>query len=471
MANKPSAPDSRTCLALLAIVATGLWLPPAARGATYYVRQTTGDDAKDGLTPATAWAHVTRLGVAMQAGDTAYVGPGLYREEIAIQNDGRPDARLIFVADTTGQHTGDPPGVVMLTGAEPVDETIFVPDASAGVYRTPFTAFQVVGVVEMDGPQYRYGRADQPAERQAGKAAILETLAKTPSTYFYDGAEHVLYIHTSDGRPPATHEIEVFRRGNGISMSDKHFVTVMGFTFRSMGDSGINFFKGSSDGIAVDNTAWGSRQGIRVYGATNILVYRNTLFRNENSGTYFAAASVNGVALANTCFENVKGLRWSSQSVNGMALDNVLFDNHEAGISIESVSHELIRRNHIARNEKTQLLSMESEYDSEDNCFDTGDPDRFTADFVFTEHYRTLREYQDGKHQDLHSRAGGCGVLPPKVDVHRLHAETLAYAETARRILSGPPPGAQAPPAVHDEESGGSLRRWLGTLWGGRPRP
>jgi len=54
----------------------------------------------------------------MHAGDVAYVGPGLYREGVVVENDGLPDARIVFVADTTGQHTGDPAGTVMVTGAD-----------------------------------------------------------------------------------------------------------------------------------------------------------------------------------------------------------------------------------------------------------------------------------------------------------------------------------------------------------------
>src|SRR2546430_1235671 len=141
----------------------------------------------------------------------------------------------------------------------------------------------------------------------------VDVVAKLASTYYYDEAEKVLYLHTSDGRPPATHEMELIYRGNGILVQGKHYVTVMGFTFRHMHDSGVSFFKGAGDGIAVDNTSYGSRQGIRVYGAPNVLVYGNTLFRNENCGVYFAAASTNGWAIGNTCYENIKGVRWSSQ--------------------------------------------------------------------------------------------------------------------------------------------------------------
>ena len=96
--------------------------PLDVSGATYYVRQTVGADTQDGQSAGSAWRSIARLSSAMHAGDTAYVGPGLYREQITVLNDGQPGARLVFVADATGQHTGDPPGVIMITGAEPVDD-------------------------------------------------------------------------------------------------------------------------------------------------------------------------------------------------------------------------------------------------------------------------------------------------------------------------------------------------------------
>ena len=411
-----------------------------AAGATYYVRQTVGDDAHDGTSPQTAWRHLVKLWTAMHAGDTAYVGPGLYREEIVVMNDGTPEGRLVFVADTTGQHTGDPPGVVLIAGSDPVDASVFTPHSAAGVYTAPF-AERVWGAVELDGPQYRYGDAEK--ERATEHLPPVDVVAKVPSTYFYDEAAKMLYLHTSDGRPPGSHEMELIHRGSGISMVGKHHVTVMGFSFRNMQDAGINFFKGSGDGIAINNTSWGSRQGIRVYGASNVLVYGNTLFRNENCGVYFAAESVNGVAIGNTAYENIKGLRWSSSSANGLAIDNVAFDNRERGIAIEKADGAILRGNRLVDNAESQLLLIQTTYSSEGNCFGARHPGQLVAEFFpyfATDHYRTLAEYQNAKHEDLHSRAGGCDPLPAKLDVRKLHAESMAYAERARSILSGGAP-------------------------------
>ena len=449
---------ARRRAALSLAVAVVLGAPGVPAAATYYVRQTVGDDARDGLKPQTAWQHLSKLSSAMHAGDVAYVGPGLYRDEIVVENDGAPEARIVFVADTTGQHTGDPPGTVMVTGADPVDGTIFAPHTVPGVYTARIPSM-VWGAVEMDGPQYRYGGTRETRELVVEKMAPIDVVAKLPSTYYYDEAEKVLYLHTSDGRPPAAHEMELIHRGNGIFVQGKHYVTVMGFTFRHMQDSGVSFFKGSGDGIAVDNTSYGSRQGIRVYGATNVLVYGNTLFRNENCGVYFAAQSANGEAIGNTAYENTKGVRWSSQSVDGLCLDNTLFDNHERGIAIENADRALVRRNRVVNNGASQLLVIESVYSSERNCYESGGPTELIAEFYpyfATDRYKTLAEYQRAKHQDLSSGAGGCGPLPAKVDVHRVHAETLAYAERARKLPNG----------GRESEGGASVRRWLDWLLG-----
>jgi parallel beta-helix repeat protein len=398
-----------------------------ALGADYYVRQTVGNDTHDGLTPATAWKSVSKLSTIVKAGDTAYVGPGLYRGEIVVLQDGSVDQRIVFRADPTGQQTGDPPGPVVITGADPVDEASFEAGSAPGVYRA--VVDPVVGMVEMDGDQRRYIKARDTKEFIVDKMPEVDVVAKLPSSFFYDSKTRVLTFHTSDGAPPTSHEIELIRRGNGIAMTGKHGVTVVGFTFRHFGDAGINFFKGSGDGIAIGNTSFGSRQGIRVYAAKDILVYGNTLFRNDNSGAYFAAGSNGGVAIGNVAFENTKGLRWSSASIDAIAADNVLFDNRERGLAIEKSNRAVLRGNVLVNNGVSQLLVIDTAYGSEGNCFDRGTTGRLVADFFYTERFESLESYRKAKRQDLSSREGDCGALPAKLDVHALEREVAAYQE------------------------------------------
>jgi parallel beta-helix repeat protein len=407
--------------------------PPNAGSTTYYVRQTVGDDAHDGTSPKTAWLHLAKLSAAMHAGDTAYVGPGLYREEIVVTNDGSPAGRLVFVADTTGQHTGDPPGVVLVAGSDPVAPAVFTPHSAPGVYTAPFPE-RVWGAVELDGPQRRYADANRdhrpetiPLDSSRSRRRRTSTTKprsasiSTPATAARRRA--TTRAHPSRQRHPDGRQAP--RHGHGV-----HLPQHAGRRHQLL--------QGVGRRIAINNTAWGSRQGIRVYGATDVLVSGNTLFRNENSGVYFAAESVNGVTIGNTAYENVKGLRWSSDSVNGLALDNVAFANDEAGIALENADRAILRGNRLVDNGKYQLLVIKTAYSSESNCFATGRPGQLVAEFFpyfATDHHRTLAEYQGARHADLHSREGGCAPLPAKVDVRQLQTEAAGYAARAREIL------------------------------------
>ena len=407
----------------------------ARKGQVYYVRQTVGDDTHDGLSPETAWRSLAILEKAMQAGDTAYVGPGLYREEVTVANSGTAENPITFIADSRGAYTRDPPGVVMITGADAVDETIFVPGSVPGVYRATGQDKLVMNAVEMEGPQSRYLRAFDAPEHIREGVSEIDVVAKRRSSLFYDREAEIVYIHTSDSKPPSNHEIELIRRNFGFVTFDKHYVTVIGFTFRHMGTAGINFDKDSSHGVALNNTSYSSWHGIRVYKSRDVLIANNVLFGNDNSGVYFFGGSTRGYAIGNVLYSNAKGARWGSESTHGLALDNVAFENREMGISIEYTDDVRISRNTLVANEISHLSVRKSRYVSQANCFEGHGGERFIADLNHSEHYTTLADYQRVTEQDLDSREV-CGRLPEKIDIRKLHAESSVYAERARKILA-----------------------------------
>ncbi|MHC4407307.1 MAG: right-handed parallel beta-helix repeat-containing protein [Planctomycetota bacterium] len=347
------------------------------------------------MSPDNAWRSFSLLENAMQAGDTAFVGPGLYRQKVTVAHSGIAGQRITFVADTSGEHTGDPPGIVMITGADSVDETVFAPHSTPGLYVAPSPEGRVWGVVEMDGPQYRYKNAFDTVEHLREGVSELDVVAKRPSTFFYDLDAEVVYIHTSDGKPPATHEIELIRRNYGIATYDKHYVSVIGFTFRHMGSAAIDFDDSSSHVLALNNTSYGGWQGIRVFNSTEVLVAGNTLFRNGNSGVYFLNASTHGYAVGNIVYENAKGVRWSSDSANGLAVDNVAFDNHETGIAIEDSDDIRVSRNVLVNNAISQLRVKKSRYLSQGNCFESGVGEQLIAHLDYHERYERSTSQED----------------------------------------------------------------------------
>jgi parallel beta-helix repeat protein len=408
--------------------------PPTSAGQDrYYVRQTVGDDGNDGLTPEAAWRSLSKLDDALEAGDTAYVGPGLYRDQVFLAHSGRPDAPIRIVADPHGRHTGDPPGVVLVTGADPVDEHRFVAHTAPGVYKAALPT-RVAGVVEMDGAQFRYRGVIEPVR----DVPYLQQVAELPGSFYWDPEAATLYVHTSDGKPPSRHELELIRRTGGVSMTGQHFVTIEGFVFRHMFDAGIVFWTGSGHGFAVNNVVWGSRQGIRVNGARHVVLTGNTLFRNENSGVYFMNESVEGSVIGNVFYGNAKGVRWSSGSDRGVAAANTSFDNFEAGISIERTNGAVLLRNRLFGNRRAQLNAHRATFYAEGNCFEPGDPERGIAE-LDRRRLTSLEAYRRLSGQDLASRLGRCGAPPGRIDVQALHRQSTGYPEAARRQLGVAP--------------------------------
>src|SRR3954454_6912896 len=78
----------------------------------FFVRKT-GSDSNNGLSAGAAWLTIgkalTSGGVA--AGDTVYIGAGIYRETVTASLT-NPASEVKFVGDIDGAFTGDPGEVV-----------------------------------------------------------------------------------------------------------------------------------------------------------------------------------------------------------------------------------------------------------------------------------------------------------------------------------------------------------------------
>ncbi|MCA9202617.1 MAG: right-handed parallel beta-helix repeat-containing protein, partial [Planctomycetales bacterium] len=80
----------------------------------YYVRAS-GSDSNDGRTMNRAFRTVNKAAASVIPGDTVYVGAGTYAENVTFSKGGSADRRVHFIADSTGQNTGDA-GEVHLNG-------------------------------------------------------------------------------------------------------------------------------------------------------------------------------------------------------------------------------------------------------------------------------------------------------------------------------------------------------------------
>ena len=73
---------------------------------TYYVRKT-GSDAAAGTSAGASWLTIDKAANTVAAGDTVYIGAGVYRELVTMDTSGTSGNQISYIADVTGAQTGD----------------------------------------------------------------------------------------------------------------------------------------------------------------------------------------------------------------------------------------------------------------------------------------------------------------------------------------------------------------------------
>jgi parallel beta-helix repeat protein len=98
------------------------WSHPRKR----YVRAG-GSDANSGESPAQAWGTLGKAAASAEEGTTVYVGGGTYTESVTMTQGGSAAAPVRFLADRTGDRTGDA-GDVVIDGAGANDVVLILVD-------------------------------------------------------------------------------------------------------------------------------------------------------------------------------------------------------------------------------------------------------------------------------------------------------------------------------------------------------
>ncbi len=244
------------------VLATLLVSPAHAR--TVYVRQS-GDDARDGSSPAAAVRTIVKGASLAAAGDTVLVGPGIYLEgDIRLPT---VFGRVRFQADRRGTAVGDPAADVV------VDATGF----SAGFEFNGHLAMAVDGFVVY-------------------------------------GATNGIHVKSGSHSAVVSNNIVCNNRDNGISVTDSRDAVV----FNNL------VYNNRGTGILISGTVQGS-SGAEVLSNT---VYRN-IQRGIFFSSQRNASSPNGLVLNNIVQENdTAGIQVNLTSRTGfLSAGNVSFDN------------------------------------------------------------------------------------------------------------------------------------------------
>ncbi len=192
--------------------------PPAAPqaqppGENEYFVSPKGDDARDGRTPATAFATVQKGVDALPPGGVLTIAPGEYFGSVHREGLGSPDAETVIRAQT--------PGTVVLRGDQPV----------SGFRKAEGARFTYVA--DFDGAKEIQTLNEEDTLRIFHQAPNRGELEALPGAFYHDRKAGKLYLSTSDFRPPAEHTYTVsLLPTHGLRLGKPRRVRVEGLTLR-----------------------------------------------------------------------------------------------------------------------------------------------------------------------------------------------------------------------------------------------
>jgi parallel beta-helix repeat protein len=348
----------------------------------------------------TPFCSIAPAAAAALAGDTVWIHPGTYREQVTPAHAGMSGAPLAFRATA--------PGVRVVGTSNLSDEAGWAP-AGATAWSRPLAASSPVTQVLSDGLRL---------------AAATGTGTMTAGSFFYDSTAGQLYVDAGGPNPAIGHVIEAGSRtygfklwkthdvlldgiatwgqnGPGVSVQDSTRMTVSGVTAELASSYGISFdrssavtvtgataldngsigirfgstsgsvisgssthdnlyhgisLQNSTDDVVAGNEAYGNSQpaqrvatGIDVsLSSTGVTVERNTTYGNQDSGIQIYSDSSNAIVRRNVSYDNGDHGLDCYRSLGDTVVGNTVVGNGTAGINLEGGCSGSVVANNIS---------------------------------------------------------------------------------------------------------------------------
>lgn len=310
---------------------------------TYYVNATSGSDSDDGLTIDTAWQTIAKVNAAsFSAADiVAFKRGELWREQLTVPSSGVAGAYIDIDAYGSGE---DP----IISGADLVTTwTVAVNNVySASVAWSP-------NIVAEDGALLG----------QIAWDTDIATTEPTMSagTWSYDSGNNLLYVWSSDGADPDTHEMAVGRRTYCILIDQKQYVSVRNIRVEYANNSGLRLLNAQANGFCtIDNvTAYGNRiTGISCWSGHDNNTIQNCTAQYNGAGfyswqsdnnTFFNCTEDNSIGYTISPTSDGVGVGLY-QSDDAIVANNTLHSNEAAGIQIDGGNGWTLSRNMVRDN-------------------------------------------------------------------------------------------------------------------------
>lgn len=295
---------SRLAALIILVAASPAWAD------TYFVRAG-GNDALAGDSPGAAWASVTHAASRAQAGDTVYVGAGVYPGTVRPSHGGSAASPVRFVADADGSHTGDA-GDVELNRIE-------VGNAKHHVHFHGFVLRGSSGPIVWD--QSQHGLLEGVTVRDATNAVMLRNNASLTmrDCAVADVTGYGLRVQNGS----ATVEGCVFDGVSGNAVESPNAGSTIEIVRCTLSRSGRGVLVSSSTARIINTLIHSvTGEGVRAQNNANVTVVHCTVADTGGDGLYANAGSH---TVRNTIFAGIGGDAIDRINMAGVSVSHCLF--------------------------------------------------------------------------------------------------------------------------------------------------
>ncbi len=237
-----------------------LALPSVASAETYHV-SVRGSDAAAG-TAVAPWRTLQHAVAKLKPGDSAHVGPGIYRERIEFTRGGTSEAPITL--------TAMPGARVVVSGADLLPDAWSPVEGLDGAYSHDWDRrFPINGPNDLTHPADREhemtGRAEQAIHDGRLLRQVLRREQLAAGTFFVDLDGKKLYVWLRDGGNPSGTDLEASTRTQWLAAAPGvSHVHVRGITFRyaaNHAQRGALFVGGGSRGWLIEDCVFERANG------------------------------------------------------------------------------------------------------------------------------------------------------------------------------------------------------------------
>ncbi len=282
---------------------------------TYYVRKA-GNDSNAGTSTGAAWLTVDKAASTATAGDTVYIGAGIYRELVTLDNSGSSGSVISFVCDVDGKQTGDA-GLVIITAHD--DDTVAATRVSC-LDVNGKTFWKLSQLMFTGGTSFVVGNTTSTANLAYEGCEISDCTISSVDQV------DAIKLELNNGVTPTENGLQILRNhiyngidldwdSNGSANNNLKIVIDSNIIFATYAGTGLEFTRSANGGsftpggiTITNNTWWCAAHAISTNNLANttnpLLIFGNLFAGCQNAMSDSLSASGYAVA-SNNRFWNV----------------------------------------------------------------------------------------------------------------------------------------------------------------------